>query len=1147
MILSQFGRLSHCAFILFLLAVFGTNTRWADGQATRDPVPPSPQSSFAIGQNPSDSALCRELPLRDGWTLEVATTPSATDQESSTWQREVLLPAPWESLLGNQFDGKGTFRRTWDALETQAIQNSWESLGGSESHQLLIRFQGVATEAVVTCNGVEVGRHTGGWTPWECDLSDVWSPDGPNQITVEVDEKVGHHTQGFLPIVAPHFGGIWKEVSLSIQPHARIVADRTLVLGDHQRDQDKLLLEIVTSQPMQAMDQFRITVFPAKKLENPTATDLQQWRWEQATGEPEIHLHPPTSTSKGLRHSFEIPVTNARIWDCDSPWLYDVQLEIIRGDDQTVISRENFRTGIRSIATQRHQLLLNGKPINVRGLLNWGYSPPSTAPTLDRQKMLDELLVARRMNSNLMKFCLYVPPQGYLEMCDALGVLAWMEYPTWHAQLTPPNLDALSDEYREFTWYDRNHPSVVLRSLTCETGSSADLEVIRSLYNLVHQQVPNCVVEDDSSWISWNRVSDFWDDHPYGNNHTWVATLERLKDHIRENGAKPLILGEAIAADTWPTLDGVAVPVSPGTTDSQPVPDLHFGFESAAAVYQQQVQETLGESVQRRMQPDSIRYAGLMRKYQIETYRREVPWGGFVVSEIRDFPLASMGLVDPFGHFKFTTQDATQSIAAPETTLLLQTENDRRSFDSGSNATVTVLLATPDAQTDANPSVQWATWRDGHQLASGVVALKAGDPSANLSSRQHAQTTLEIPVPDHPGSFDLSLAADDANGSHTSSNRWRLWSVPATTFEHPFSVQVHSSARDHYSIDCLKQLGVENIRPLTEPDQNSVILARHWDRQLWDAVMAGHRVLMLPDGQSNSFATADHWFLRGGPVVNSRLLHQMQSEADWLSDLLVDLQHFDLAGPVQTNFDFWQSTSPWIMLWDTHDIKEVKTHGLVWLAQAGKGRIAVTMLNHDPDRSAVGPWLLAALCQALVSEDELASLPNELLLRVESELATVQWNLTDQTWRLRQDPDFAGLDQGWHLPGADVSDWDPIRIDAHWEGQGQDGLDGWAWYATRLTIPDDWNSDQFYLCFTGVDDHYRAFVNGKEVGSAGVIETRETAFEMRSSYRLPDDLQPGDEITIRIAVYDWYGAGGIFRPMFLRTTPLTDRPALLKP
>ena len=49
-------------------------------------------------------------------------------------------------------------------------------------------------------------------------------------------------------------------------------------------------------------------------------------------------------------------------------------------------------------------------------------------------------------------------------------MLTWIEYPTWHSKWTADQLPTLEKEFTEFFYYDRNHPSVLLRSLTCETG-----------------------------------------------------------------------------------------------------------------------------------------------------------------------------------------------------------------------------------------------------------------------------------------------------------------------------------------------------------------------------------------------------------------------------------------------------------------------------------------------------------------------------------------------------------------------------------------------------------------------------------------------------------------------------------------------------
>jgi beta-galactosidase/beta-glucuronidase len=130
---------------------------------------------------------------------------------------------------------------------------------------------------------------------------------------------------------------------------------------------------------------------------------------------------------------------------------------------------------------------------------------------LDPEHWRKELQTVKDLGFNLMKFCLWVPPKGYLEMADAMGVLVWIEYPTWHSQWTQEALPTLEKEFDEFFCYDRNHPSVILRSLTCETGPSADLEVLRKLYDRCHSRIPGSIVEDDSSWIQWNRIHDFYE------------------------------------------------------------------------------------------------------------------------------------------------------------------------------------------------------------------------------------------------------------------------------------------------------------------------------------------------------------------------------------------------------------------------------------------------------------------------------------------------------------------------------------------------------------------------------------------------------------------------------------------------------------
>ena len=73
------------------------------------------------------------------------------------------------------------------------------------------------------------------------------------------------------------------------------------------------------------------------------------------------------------------------------------------------------------------------------------------------------------------------------------------------------------------------------------------------------------------------------------------------------------------------------------------------------------------------------------------------------------------------------------------------------------------------------------------------------------------------------------------------------------------------------------------------------------------------------------------------------------------------------------------------------------------------------------------------------------------------------------------------------------------------------------------------------VSFEGVADYYELYVNGTRAGSGGNIEKKETAFEERTSHLVTELVTPGETAQIAIRVYDWYGAGGLFRPVTLGT------------
>ncbi len=606
------------------------------------------------------------LDLSGRWELARAGAEAAAEWATAP------VPSAWESSLGLDFDGVATYRRRVTVPVGQA--------------RYVLRLWAAATEATVLCDGREVGRHLGGWTPFDCDLTGRVTPGRSAVIEVRLDEKVGHNTQGFLPIIAPHFGGLWQRVEL---------------LGLAQASFDDLRVQ--TRATLDGRLTARLPVSGALPAGSVARWSVSRDGAILAQGEQPARALVELSTKIA-----------AQPWTLHQPNLYRLRVDLVAGG--RLLDRFERRIGYREVRAEGDTILLCGRPLTVRGVLNWGYWPPSTAPTISAERFRAEVRAYRARGFNLVKFCLWLPPAELLDVLDEEGMLAWIEYPTWHPKLDQQHQAELLAEYAEFGHHDGGHPCVIVRSLTCETGPSADLNVLRALYAQAKALAPDTLVEDDSSWIGWNRVHDFWDDHSYGNNGWWRGQLAALEQHGRDHGVKPLLMGEAIAADTWE-------PVRPelNAADCWWRPRC----QAAQARFERELDERFGTGAVADLAVASRRYALAMRRWQIETFRDRLPHAGYVVSVWRDFTLARMGLSDDVDQPKWSEADWAWH---GDHTTALRTAGDQRGYTGGESAALGVRV--PGDTPVISPRLRTVSRTvDGHRLSWELWALPRPEPA----------------------------------------------------------------------------------------------------------------------------------------------------------------------------------------------------------------------------------------------------------------------------------------------------------------------------------------------------------------------------------------------------------------------------------
>ena len=299
-----------------------------------------------------------------------------------------------------------------------------------------LRFEAVNYTAQVYLNGKAVGEHEGGFTPFSMEVTNVLRASN-NQITVGVDSTP--KADGVPPPVTDweNYGGITRPMRLVITPGTFI--DEAWV----RLSKDGKIVATVKLDGAQAADQEVHVRVAELGLDVTGKTDAKGV------------LTASAAAPKGLVR-----------WSPEKPKLYDVVVQA--GED-----RLTDRVGFRTIETKGSEILLNGKPIYLRGISmheeEFGENPARTITEAGARALLSE--IKEGLNGNFVRLAHYPHSEVMTRVADEMGLLVWSEIPVyWLVDFGNPRTlklarEMLADNIRR----DLNRASIVFWSVANET------------------------------------------------------------------------------------------------------------------------------------------------------------------------------------------------------------------------------------------------------------------------------------------------------------------------------------------------------------------------------------------------------------------------------------------------------------------------------------------------------------------------------------------------------------------------------------------------------------------------------------------------------------------------------------------------------
>lgn len=467
--------------------------------------------------------------VRDEWTNLNGYWDFAFDDEDvgerEQWfrdfpkQRSILVPFTYETAKS----GIGEENIHRDVWYHRTLEISEEKLQGS---RCMLHFEGSDFLTRLWVNGTYAGEHRGGYSRFSFDITDLVCG-GTNELAVKAEDSCDtQQPRGKQRWIGENFGcwyvqttGIWKTVWLEYVPDVHLSGVKmTPHLSEQQLEAE---YEIGTSgNPLEPGLVLETEVSFRGRLVSRTSFAVTKERQTMC-----LDMRTP-----------DLPSTECSVhtWSPERPDLYDIEFRLLC--DGRLLDRAGSYFAMREIQIDGSRILLNGRPLYQRLILDQGYWRDSHLTPPDEEALIEDIEKIRAMGYNGLRKHQKVEDERFLYWCDVKGMLVWSEAPAAY-QYSDHAVELFAREWMEIVRQNYNHPCIITWTPFNESWGVNQIRNRRreqhfteGIYHLTKSIDPYRPVITNDGWE--HTVSDILTLHDY--EEAGETLLRRYTDHRDE-------------------------------------------------------------------------------------------------------------------------------------------------------------------------------------------------------------------------------------------------------------------------------------------------------------------------------------------------------------------------------------------------------------------------------------------------------------------------------------------------------------------------------------------------------------------------------------------------------------------------------------